>query len=148
MAFLIRNGWEIAFHKQLFGKQRKELRERARQLKELLPEEDYVSHPDVKLLAALMAGIKEKIVLDPFASHFVLTGPLKKYGRLKKMGLNERYRLFFRAFDQNERKVIVVLWLGYPRKEGDKKDCYAVFSKMVANGDFPDDMEQLLAQCE
>jgi toxin YhaV len=54
---------------------------------------------------------------------------LQKYGRLKKMGLPNRMRLFFRAF--KEKKVIIILWLGFPRKEGDKKDCYQVFSKKV-----------------
>ncbi|MEA5552373.1 type II toxin-antitoxin system YhaV family toxin [Anabaena cylindrica UHCC 0172] len=52
----------------------------------------------------------------------MLQKPLQKYGRLKKMGLPERYRLFFRVF--KEQKIIIILWLGFSRKEGDKKDCY------------------------
>ncbi len=51
------------------------------------------------------------------------------------MGLPERYRLFFRAF--KKQKIIIILWLGFPRKEGDKKDCYQVFTKKVENGEFP-----------
>jgi toxin YhaV len=50
--------------------------------------------------------------------------------------------LFFRAFD--EQKTIIILWLGFPRKEGDKKDCYRVFSKLVANGEFPENMTTFL----
>ncbi len=91
-------------------------------------------------------GIKEKITQDPFASHFALQKPLQKYGRLKKMGLPQRYRLFFRAF--KEEKIIIVLWLGFPRKEGDKKDCYQVFTKKVENGEFPETIDQLLQECE
>ncbi len=144
MGVLIRNGWEIYFHRQLFGEQRRQLRERVKQLKAELLAGDYLGHPDVKLLAAVMAGIKEKISLDPMATQFALTGPLRRYGRMKGMGLPNRYRLFFRAFTSDDRQVIIVLWLGYPRKAGDKRDCYEVFSKMVGNGDFPDSLEELL----
>ena len=61
------------------------------------------------------------------------------------MGLPERYRLFFRPF--KEPKIIIILWLGFPRKEGDKKDCYEVFTKRVENGDFPDKIEQFMIEC-
>ena len=141
---LIRNGWEIYFHRQLFGEQRRQLRERVKQLKAELPEADYLTHPDVKLLAAVMVGIKEKITSDPMATQFALTGSLRRYGRMKGMGLPNRYRLFFRAFAVEDRQVLIVLWLGYPRKAGDKRDCYAVFTKMVNDGDFPDNLNELL----
>ncbi|MCC5642034.1 type II toxin-antitoxin system YhaV family toxin [Nostoc sp. CHAB 5824] len=36
----------------------------------------------------------------------------------------------------------------FPRKEGDKKDCYQVFTKKVENGDFPESLNNLLADCE
>ena len=144
MGALIRNGWEIYFHQQLFGEQRRELRERVKQLKAELPETDYLTHPDVKLLAAIMIGIKEKIILEPMAVQFVLTGSLKRYGRMIGMGLPHRYRLFFRAFAVEDRQVLIVLWLGYPRKAGDKRDCYEVFTKMVNNGEFPDNLQELL----
>jgi toxin YhaV len=62
---------------------------------------------------------------------------------MKKMGLPDRYRLFFRVFDTPERKAIVILWLGFPRKEGAKDDCYKVFTKMVMRGEFPDNLAQL-----
>jgi toxin YhaV len=114
------------------------------QLKAELPTADYLAHPDVKLLAAIMVGIKEKIALDPMSSSFALTGPLRRYGRMKGMGLPNRYRLFFRAFVTEGRQVLIILWLGYPRKAGDKKDCYEVFTKMVGNGDFPDNLQELL----
>ena len=63
---------------------------------------------------------------------------------MKGMGLPNRYRLFFRAFSSEERQVLIVLWLGYPRKAGDKRDYYEVFTKMVGNGDFPDNLQELL----
>jgi len=88
-----------------------------------------------------------KIPADPFASHFALIGALKRYGRMKKMGLSDRYRLFFRPFDQLERKAIVILWLGFPRKAGAKDDCYQAFEKMVSRGSFPESLDALLAEC-
>jgi toxin YhaV len=37
----------------------------------------------------------------------------------------------------------LILWLGFPRKDGDRNDCYAVFSRMVQRGDLPEDWESL-----
>lgn len=139
------HGWTIFFY-PLFNEQWVELSHRVRTLKTKLTKEEFIKHPDAKLLKALDIGIKEKIPQDPFASYFVLQKPLQKYGRLKKMGLPERYRLFFRAF--KEQKIIVILWLGFPRKEGDKKNCYQVFSKKVMNGDLPESIDELLAECQ
>lgn len=98
-----------------------------------------------------MVVIKEKIPEDPFASRFALSGSLKKYGRVKKMGLPDRYRLFFRAvlYPENpEHKAIFILWLGYPRKAGDKNDGYKAFTKMVKRGDFPESLDELLLKSE
>ncbi len=139
------DGWTIFFY-PLFNEQWVTLCNRVRVLKTKLTKEDFIIHPDVKLLKALDVGIKEKIPQDPFAAQFVLQKPLHKYGRLKKMGLPARYRLFFRAF--KEQKIIIILWLGFPRKEGDKNDCYQVFSKKVADGDFPESIKELLAECK
>ncbi|MCF4970174.1 type II toxin-antitoxin system YhaV family toxin [Nostoc sp. CMAA1605] len=144
MAKFINNGWEIYFHPQLFGSQYQELFERVSRLKQQLPEVEYKTHSTVKLFASLNVVIETKIPSDPFASHFALTGALKHYGRVKKMGLPERYRLFFRAFNTEKLKAIAILWLGFPRKEGAKDDCYQVFTKMVERGRFPDNLDELL----
>lgn len=136
------------FIKKLFGQQRRDLQSIVRQLKKTLPHEEYRTHTTVKLYTAIMVAIKEKIPLDPKATHFALTGALKKYGRVKKMGLPERYRLFFRVLETKEQKAIFILWLGHPRKEGDKNDCYEVFTKMVMRGDFPDSLDALILGSE
>lgn len=141
---MIISGWRIYFIKRLFGKQRRDLQAQVRQLKQTLSTEDYPKHPTVKLYTAIMVAIKEKVPSNPFATHFTLKGPLKKYGRVKKMGLPERYRLFFRALQTPEHKAIFILWLGYPRKAGDKNDCYRAFTKMVLRGDFPQSLDELL----
>ncbi len=141
---MIRNGWEIYFIKRLFGKQRRDLQAEVRSLKETSPSEEYLSHSQVKLYTAIMVSIKERIPEDPFAEYFALSGPLKKYGRVKKMGLPKRYRLFFRALQTPNHKAIFILWLGYPRKAGDKNDCYKAFTKMVERGDYPESLDELL----
>lgn len=145
---MIRNGWQIYFIKRLFGKQRRDLQAEVRCLKEILPAEDYFTHAKVKLYTAIMVAIKEKIPEDPFAEHFALSGSLKKYGRVKKMGLPNRYRLFFRALQTPDHKAIFILWLGYPRKAGDKNDCYKTFAKMVERGDYPESLDELLLKSE
>lgn len=136
MAKFVSNEWEIYFHPQLFGVQYQELLNRVEDLREKLSEADFNTHATVKLFAAITVAIETKIPNDPFASYFALTGALKRYGRVKKMGLPQRYRLFFRAFDTPELKAIVILWLGFPRKEGAKNDCYQMFTKMVEGGKF------------
>jgi toxin YhaV len=83
---------------QDFWTQWEELKSRAIKLKSRLNPKDFVRHPDVRLLKVVDTGIRAKIPLDPFASHFALRKPLNKYDRLKKMGLPQRYRLFFKAF--------------------------------------------------
>jgi toxin YhaV len=130
---LVRHGWEIAFQPQLFARQYAELKAEVTRL---------------KYLAAVMEGIKEHIAADPYSSRFALRGPLRRYGRLKGLGLPERYRLFFRPFEAEGRRVLLILWLGFPRKEGDRSDCYAAFSRMVSRGDFPDTWQSLQAELD
>jgi toxin YhaV len=137
------NGWTILFYTD-FQLQWADLTAKVVKLKSRLDPQDFVIHPDVKLLKAIDSGIRDKISIDPFTSHFSLRKPLQQYGRLKKMGLPQRYRLFFRAFAT--RKVIIILWLGFPRKEGDRRDCYQVFSRIVVNGKLPDSYESLVAE--
>lgn len=148
MAKFVSNGWEVYFHPQLFETQYQELFNCVSNLREKLPEAEFKTHGTVKLFAAITVAIETKISSDPFASYFALTGALKGYGRVKKMGLPQRYRLFFRAFDSPELKAIVILWLGFPRKEGARNDCYQVFTKMVGRGTFPGSSDELIADVE
>jgi toxin YhaV len=105
---LVCHGWDIFFHPQLFGVQYQELVDRVAILKQRLSDDEFKTHATVKLFAAITIGIESKIAADPFSSYFALTGTLKRYGRMKKMGLPDRYRLFFRVFDQPESKAIAV----------------------------------------
>jgi toxin YhaV len=134
-------GWRIYFH-PLFFQQWQDLIKQVEHLKLKLEGDRFLKHPEVKLLKAINVGIREKIPLDPMAAYFRLQGPLRQFNRLKKMGLPPRYRLFFRVFPQE--KAIIILWLGFPRKAGDQKDCYRVFEKMLKNNQFSPTMEELL----
>ena len=140
---LVCHGWTIAFQPQLFARQYTELKAEVRRLKQELDPQAFFQHPRVKLLAAVMEGIKERIAADPYASRFALKGPLRRYGRLKGLGLPDRYRLFFRPFAAEGQRLLLILWLGFPRKDGDRNDCYAVFTRLVQRGALPDDWESL-----
>jgi toxin YhaV len=147
MEVLVCNEWSIYFHPE-FSEQWDEQVKLVKKLKGALSKKEFVEHSEVKLIASLRLCIKEKIPLNPHAAFFRLRKDLKKYRRLKKMGLPERYRLFFKAGNIDNKKVIVVLWLGYPRREGDKKnDCYEKFKRKLASGIFPEDLAELVAQC-
>ncbi|QUS61836.1 type II toxin-antitoxin system YhaV family toxin [Synechocystis sp. PCC 7339] len=141
MSAIIRNQWQIYFH-PLFAQQWGELVQEVKRLKEKLDLDVFIRHPKAKLLKAIDQGIKVTIPQDPLASYFALQGSLRPFCRLKKLGLPARYRLFFRVFP--EQKTIIILWLGFPRKQGDKKDCYAVFEKLVRQGEFPQTMTEFL----
>lgn len=138
-------GWDVRFH-PLFAQQYKRLRERFVILSQRLSNDELKVHSDVKLFRVLVELYTKTIPSDPFAQYFVLRGALKKYSRVKKKGLPDRYRLFFKVF-KNE-KVIVILWLGYPRKEDSKDDCYKVFEKMIFNGTFPNNVNILIQGSE
>ncbi len=141
---LERNGWKIYFH-PTFAAQRLAFRENVNKLKSNLTTEKYQSHPDVKHFANLMRAIKETIPDNPLASEYVLKNNLKSYSRLKGRGVPDRSRLFFKV--DNQEKSIVILWLGFPRKEGSKSDCYVVFAQMVSRNEFPSDIKQLISMC-
>lgn len=141
------NGWDIYFY-PLFAEQRLELRQEVRSLKSKLSQEDYQKHPSVKLYAATMSFIKESIPNDPFAERFKLGGALTQFKRAKGSGLDSRHRLFFRAMEVKSpsAKAIFILWLGYPRKAGDRDDCYARFRQLVLESNFPSTYEDLVSE--
>jgi toxin YhaV len=132
--------WAIYFHRG-FSDQYIELLDEVENLEQQRSPTEYASHPTVKLFGHLIDIIENVIPADPQASYFALQNDLKSFSRVKKKGLPDRYRLFFRVFPQEKR--IVILWLGYPRKEGDKRDCYAVFSQRVKRGEYPNSFDDL-----
>jgi toxin YhaV len=135
------NGWSIYYHPD-FDEQYDEMESQVIKLKGDLPVDKYAKHRTVKLFGHVVGLISQKIPDDPLASHFALRGKLKRMSRAKKMGLPSRYRLFFKVFPES--KQIVILWLGFPRKDGAKDDCYEVFTKRLEAGYYPRSFEELM----
>lgn len=145
MAPLEINGWKIYLH-PLIAQQEQQLRHRSLKLEENLTQKEYKRHETVKLFTSLTRSILEFVPANPEDKQYELYENLHPYKRLKGKGLPDRYRIFFRLF--SDKKTIVFLWLGYPRKDGSKDDCYAVFARMIAKKEFPSDVESLIAICE
>ncbi len=135
-------GWDLYFHPS-FADQYFDLQSKVAKLKEKLSDDDYKSHSDVKLYSSIVKIICDLIPSEPYAHYFVLHNDLKQYSHVKGKELPDRYRLFFKVFPN--KKAIVILWLGYPRKEDARNDCYKVFSKRVARGDFPGNFDDLMS---
>ena len=141
------NGWSIFFG-EIFARQWIGFRARTRELKGSLPADQFAAHPDVKLFAALVAIVHEVVPQDPSAKEFRLGKSLGSHAdwrRVKRHGLPNRWRLFFR-FSSVE-KVIVFVWLNDDatvRKEGAQTDVYKVFKAMLDAGQPPSDLDELL----
>jgi len=141
-------GWQIWFG-ELFDARWRALRERVRQLKTALDEGDFAAHPEVKLFAALVHIVHETVPRNPEHPDFRLGKTLGErytgWRRVKRHGLPERMRLFFKF--SSSHKVIVFVWLNDAdtlRKDGASSDVYAVFRRMLEGGNPPDDFEVLL----
>ena len=106
------------------------------------------SKADTKLLAALKALVLDRIPRDPLAAEFRQGNTLGKEHRhwFRAKFAGNRFRLFFRA--DSQAKVIVYAWVNDRdtlRKAGAGNDPYAVFGRMLASGNPPDDWPALLA---
>ena len=60
------------------------------------------------MVSAAPARRKETIAVDPYASRFALSRPLRRCGRLQGMGLPNRYRLFSRPFEAEGRRLLLL----------------------------------------
>ena len=146
---LERHGWRLHAH-PLFLDQLERLLaavERARRA----DLEGWQGKADTQLLAAIRALILDRIPRDPLAAEFRQGNTLgwehRHWFRAKFAG--NRFRLFFRA--DSRARVIVYAWVNDRdtlRKAGAGTDPYAVFGRMLAGGNPPDDWPALLAAAE
>jgi toxin YhaV len=103
---------------------------------------------NVKLLATLRDLMLDRVPRDPLAAEFRqgnTLGPTHRHWFRAKFGAN-RFRLFFRA--DSASRIVVYIWVNDRdtlRKAGAASDPYAVFARMLAHGNPPDDWPKLLA---
>ena len=111
--------------------------------------EGYRRHPTTALLASVHRAITQAVPANPDHPEFRVghsLGPQYAHWRRVKRGLPPRYRLFYR-FSSKPVRIIVYAWLNDEatlRKEGAKTDVYAVFQRMLARGEVPSDIAELM----
>jgi toxin YhaV len=143
---LERHGWQLYAH-PLFLDQLERLMASVERARRSDPE-GWQGKADARLLAALTSLVLDRIPRAPLSPEFRQGNTLGKDRRhwfRAKFGGN-RFRLFFRADSQAH--VIVYTWVNDRdtlRKAGAGTDPYAVFARMLANGNPPDDWPALLA---
>lgn len=110
----------------------------------------YFKKANAKLLKAIAMIAFERIPADPTNSRYRIgdtLAPENKHWFREKFG-NGRFRLFFRY--DSRAKVIIYAWVNDEntlREYGAKTDAYAVFKKMLGDGDPPSTWEELIAAC-
>ena len=142
---LERHGWSLYAH-PLFLDQMERLLAAVERAKRSDP--GWQGKADTRLLAAIRALILDRIPHDPLAPEFRQGNTLGREHRhwFRAKFAGNRFRLFFRA--DSKAKVIVYAWVNDRdtlRKAGAGTDPYAVFGRMLASGNPPDDWTALMA---
>jgi len=141
----ITNRWHLFAH-PLFLAQLEKLTVAVEKLQQRDPV-GYQTTANAKLLAALRQLVFETIPSDPTRADYRQGGTLgrdRKHWFRAKFG-NGRFRLFFR-FD-SKAKIIIFAWVNDEttlRTYGSNTDAYAVFRKMLDEGNPPDSWSALL----
>jgi toxin YhaV len=146
---LQRHGWRLVGHPLLLDQLDKLIAaaERARQSDPT----GWQGNANVKLLATLRDLMLDRVPRNPLAAEFRqgnTLGPAHRHWFRAKFGGN-RFRLFFRA--DSASRVVVYAWVNDRdtlRKAGAASDPYAVFARMLARGNPPDDWPRLLAAAQ
>jgi toxin YhaV len=144
-----RHGWQLFAHPLLLD-----------QLDKLIAAAERAGRSDpagwhgnanVKLLAALHNLMLDRVPRDPLAPEFRqgnTLGPAHRHWFRAKFAAN-RFRLFFRA--DSASRIVIYAWVNDRdtlRKAGATTDTYAVFARMLASGNPPDDWTSLLAAAQ
>ena len=146
---LIVNGWQVFAHPLLLDQLDKLVA--AVEAEKKRHPKTFQSAANTKVLAALNDLIFKTIPDDPSRKEYRHGGTLGEEYRhwfRAKFG-NGRFRLFFRY--SSSMKVIVFAWVNDAttlRQYGAKTDAYAVFGRMLDNGNPPDDWAALLKAAE
>lgn len=146
---LQRHGWRLFGHPLLLDQLDKLIvaAERARRSDPA----GWQGNANVKLLATLRDLMLDRVPRDPLAAAFRqgnTLGPAHRHWLRARFGGN-RFRLFFRAASAS--RTVVYAWVNDRdtlRKAGATTDPYAVFARMLAQGNPPDDWPELLAAAQ
>jgi len=146
---LQRHGWRLFGHPLLLDQLDRLIiaAERARRS----DPNGWQGNANVKLLATLGDLMLDRVPHDPLAAAFRqgnTLGPAHRHWFRAKFGAN-RFRLFFRADSASH--VVVYAWVNDRdtlRKAGAASDPYAVFARMLAGGNPPDDWAGLFAAAQ
>lgn len=143
---LVVNGWEIHAH-PLFLDQLEDFVSLVTAAREKDPS-GYRKRRVAKVLAAILRVAFEVVPEDPTRSEYrqgdTLGNAHRHWFRVKFL---QQYRLFFRYRETDGRRVIVLAWVNDDqtlRAYGSRSDAYAVFQKMLRQGNPPDDWDALL----
>jgi toxin YhaV len=142
------NGWTIIAH-PLFAAQFNDVVAAVEEAKRKDPG-GYKNTPNAKLLADIVEITARRIPADPTDKRYwqgKTLGDDYKHWFRDKFG-NGRFRLFFRY--DGKSKVIAYAWVNNDktlRTYGAKSDAYAVFKKMLDEGNPPDSWQKLMSEC-
>ncbi len=146
---MIANDWTL-YYLKIFKAALDELEKTVTKLAAKDPE-GYKKHLKTRLLASVYKAITRTVPANPDAAEFRLGKTLgaeyANWRRVKK-GMPDRYRLFFR-FASNPVKAIVYVWFNDEdtlRKADAKTDVYEAFKRMLARGEVPSSIQELLEE--
>jgi len=141
-----RHGWRLFAHPLLLD-QRDRLIAAAVRARRADPA-GWQGNANVRLLANLREIMFERVPQDPLSAGYRqgnTLGPSHRHWLWVKFGANQ-FRLFFRA--DSASRIVVYAWVNDRdtlRKGGAASDPYAVFGRMLVQGNPPDDFAALLA---
>lgn len=145
---IVINNWRIFAH-PLFLERLEASIAQVERLRQKYPQ-DYTKKNAAKMLAAITKLAFEVIPEDPTRNEYrqgtTLGDDYKHWFRAK---FYQQYRLFFRY--HQESKIIVYAWVNdenSKRAYNSKTDAYAVFGKMLATGNPPNDWNELMKEVE
>ena len=139
-----RHGWRLLFYTEL-SKQLAELENAADRARRKDPQ-GLTSNANVKLLQAVDRAMSEIIPQDPSRAEYRQANSLGRgYRHWRRAKIGRRFRLFFR-YDAKAR-VIVYAWMNDQRtlrSARSKRGPYAVFARMLTQGNPPNDWASLI----
>ena len=139
-----RHGWRLLFYTRL-SKQLAKLKNAADRARRKDPQ-GFTSNANVKLLQAVDRAMSEIIPQDPSRAEYRQGNTLGRgYRHWRRAKIGRRFRLFFR-YDAKAR-VIVYAWMNDQRtlrSARSKRDPYAVFARMLTQGNPPNDWASLI----